>query len=83
MADSRLVMRGVYRWMRHPLYTSLMCLGLAWACYWRSGPTLFGTLLLAVFLRGKAQREERWLGQQFPNYPQYARQVRRFIPFLW
>jgi protein-S-isoprenylcysteine O-methyltransferase Ste14 len=82
-AGSRLVRHGVYRWVRHPLYTSLMLLSLGWAAWWASGPTLLAGGALAVFLDRKARREEAWLRAAFPEYADYARQVRRFVPGIY
>jgi protein-S-isoprenylcysteine O-methyltransferase Ste14 len=82
-AGSRLVTAGIYRWVRHPLYASLMCLSAGWGLWWASWPTLGMGLVLTVFLRMKAGREERWLAERFPEYPQYAARVRRFIPGWW
>ena len=82
-AGSSLVTRGIYRWVRHPLYASLMSLSVGWGLFWGSWPTLLAGLVLTVFLRMKAGHEERWLGERFPEYAVYAREVRRFIPGLW
>jgi protein-S-isoprenylcysteine O-methyltransferase Ste14 len=82
-AGSRLATAGIFRWVRHPLYASLMCLSLAWALYWSSWPTALAGLVLTVFLRAKAAREEVWLREHFPGYAGYARRVRRFVPGVW
>ena len=82
-AGSRLVRHGVYRWIRHPLYTSVMTLSFGWAVARGSGFTLACAAALTVLLRCKAAREERWLREQFPEYAEYARRVARFIPGLW
>ena len=81
--DSELVTGGPYRWVRHPLYSSLMALGFGWALFRGSWPTLGATLVMAVFLRLKAAREERWLQERFPGYADYTRRVARFIPGVW
>ncbi len=82
-AGSRLVRHGVYRWIRHPLYTSVMTLSLGWAVARGSALTLALAVALIVLLRLKAGREERWLREQFPEYADYARRVARFVPGLW
>ncbi|MBE7500425.1 MAG: isoprenylcysteine carboxylmethyltransferase family protein [Verrucomicrobiales bacterium] len=82
-AGSRLVTGGIYRWVRHPLYASLMFLSFAWALYWSSWPTALAALVLTVFLRAKAAREEAWLREHFPGYADYAGRVRRFFPGVW
>ena len=83
VADARFVQHGVYRWVRHPLYASLMFCGLGWSLGWRSWPALGATLALAVLLDRKARMEERWLFARFPEYAPYARTVRRFVPGLF
>jgi len=79
-ARSRLVQHGVYRWVRHPLYTSLMLLAAGWSCFWWSWPTAVAGLVLAVFLNSKAAHEESWLKATFPNYGTYCQRVKRFFP---
>jgi len=77
---SVLVSQGIYARIRHPLYTSVMCLAGAWSLGWWSWGT--GTLAvgLAALLMAKARREEAWLRRQFPGYADYARRVPRFLP---
>lgn len=81
-AGARLVQHGIYARVRHPLYSSVICLGLAWALWRASLPALVVALLLPPFLLAKARREERWLREQFPGYADYARRVPRFFPKL-
>ena len=82
-AGSRLVQTGIYRLMRHPLYTAVFCGSVGWALAWRSWPALLAALALAPILGAKARREERWLRQQFPEYADYERRVRRFVPWVY
>ena len=79
-AGSQLVQSGIYRWIRHPLYTSVMALSAAWAVVWASWPAAATALTLAVFLGFKAAREERWLTETFPEYEAYRRRTKRFLP---
>lgn len=77
---SQLVRWGIYARVRHPLYTSVILLGLGWACVWHSAVGLGAALLLIPFFRAKARREERWLGARFPEYEAYRREVPAFLP---
>jgi len=77
---SRLVQEGVYRWVRHPLYTSLMLFAGGWSLAWRSWPTAISSLALTAFLYLKAMQEETWLRIEFPGYDAYCERVKRFIP---
>jgi protein-S-isoprenylcysteine O-methyltransferase Ste14 len=79
-AGSALVQRGIYAHIRHPLYTSVMCLGFAWALGWWSWPTGALAVGLTALLAAKARREEVWLATYFPGYAEYARRVPRFVP---
>lgn len=81
--DSTLVRQGIYRWIRHPLYSSLMGLAFGWSLLRWSWPALVCSGLLTVLLRFKAAREERWLAERFPEHEHYSRRVARFIPCLW
>jgi len=78
-----LVRHGIYGVVRHPLYSSVILASLGWALLWASGPALAMTAVLAVFLDAKARREERWLREQFPEYADYARRVRRLVPWIY
>jgi protein-S-isoprenylcysteine O-methyltransferase Ste14 len=81
--DTRLVQRGIYGLMRHPLYTSVILASVGWALLWQSWPALLPALGLAPFFSAKACREERWLRERFPDYSDYERRVSRFIPGVY
>jgi protein-S-isoprenylcysteine O-methyltransferase Ste14 len=83
VAQGRLVRRGIYALMRHPLYTAVMSATAGWSLFCQSWPALAVSGVLAVFLDAKARREERWLREQFPEYADYQRRVRRFIPWIY
>jgi len=78
-----LVRHGIYGLVRHPLYTSVMLASLGWTLIWASGPALALTVVLGLFFNAKAAREERWLRERFPEYQDYARRVRRLIPWIY
>ncbi len=74
---------GIYAWLRHPLYASLMLLGVGWAMFRCSGTALAAAVVLGVFFDAKARREERWMREKFSGYAGYERRVRRFIPWVY
>ena len=79
-----IVMVGAYRFIRHPLYSSLLFL--AWGVFFKAPGWLgLGLALLATgFLVATARAEEaedlRFFG---PAYADYMRKTRRFIPFIF
>ena len=83
LAGAKLVQHGIYAFVRHPLYASLIYLGAGWALVWASGAAAIAAAALTVLLDCKARLEERWLVQEFPNYNDYARRVRRIVPGLY
>lgn len=83
LEHSKLVQRGVYALVRHPLYSSLIFASAGWALLCRSWPALAAALALAILLDAKARREERWLRERYPDYDAYSRRVRRLLPWIY
>lgn len=81
--DSRLVTRGIYRYMRHPIYSGLIAGSLGWGLVWLSPAGVLYSAVVALFFDRKARREEIWLMQRYPEYAAYARRVRRFLPSVY
>jgi protein-S-isoprenylcysteine O-methyltransferase Ste14 len=77
------VEHGIYRQIRHPLYSSLLFASLGWALIWSSYVALVTAVVLIVFLNAKATCEERWMRQRFPEYAAYAARVKKLIPFVY
>lgn len=79
-----LVSQGIYRYIRHPMYSSLLFL--AWGAFLKHVTllTLAGAVLTTLLLVITARVEEResldFFGRE---YQQYLRETRMFIPFLF
>ena len=80
-----LVTVGAYRFIRHPLYASL--LALAWAVYLKNPAAIADialTLGATAFLVATAIAEERENLRHFgAAYASYMKRSRRFVPFLF
>ncbi len=76
----RLVTRGPYRRMRHPMYTSLLLLMAAVAVAAADLPRLAAWVALLLVLQGKSSLEERLLMQRWPEYAAYRARTWKFIP---
>ena len=83
LENSTLIQRGVYRHVRHPLYSSLIFATVGWALLWGSWVGLAVAGALAPLLHYKAFREERWLRERYTEYGDYEQRVKRFVPGLW
>jgi protein-S-isoprenylcysteine O-methyltransferase Ste14 len=77
------VTRGVYRLVRHPIYTGVTVGAFGWALVHLSVVGVLCAVVIAVFFDRKVVREERWLRERFPEYDAYAQRVRKFIPGLY
>ena len=77
-----LIQTGPYRLVRHPMYAGGIALAYGWALFVRGWLTLAYATVLFLFLEVKATREERWLVDRFPDYPDYQRRVRKLVPFI-
>jgi len=79
-----LILRGPYAWVRHPIYTGLLLMGLGTAVEAARirGFVLLGVAVAMVVI--KAGAEERLMLRHFPDaYAEYRRRVRALVPWLW
>jgi len=83
-SDHELIMAGPYRFLRHPIYTSMLCVLLATGFV--ATPPLLFLLAIVVFIFGTEIRvriEEKLLASQFGDtFQQYRQNVPAYIPFL-
>ncbi len=80
---AQLITHGVFRYVRHPIYSGLISASIGWALVWLSVAGLLYSALVLVFFDRKARREEAWLTERFPDYAMYMRRVRRFLPGVY
>jgi protein-S-isoprenylcysteine O-methyltransferase Ste14 len=82
-AEAKLVERGIYAWVRHPIYGGLIlgCLGASLAR--ASFASLIATGAVAVVLTLKSLREEAWLVVRYEGYADYRKRTKRFFPGLF
>mgnify|MGYP006169944907 CR=1 FL=1 len=79
--SSSLVIRGIYRYSRNPMYVGFLLLLMAWVFYLLSAAALALLPLFVLYMnRFQIAPEERFLLQKFgAEYQAYTRQVRRWL----
>ncbi len=79
----RLVTKGPYRWVRHPLYVgeTVSGLGIIISALSPLNLTVFALYCTAQLTR--AHFEEAVLRAEFADYGEWAKRTRRFIPFVY
>ena len=83
LPDATLKTGGLYRWVRHPIYTGVLGLAVPSALLARSWLALVGAVGLVVLFDRKARFEEALLARRYPDYAAYAAVTPRFLPAPW
>ncbi len=74
----------MYRWIRHPLYASLLCLGWGVCLKRPTALTAFLAVAATLFLFLTAKAEERENVDKFgTDYVVYMKETKRFIPYVF
>lgn len=82
VARGDLVTRGLYRLVRHPIYSSLLLAALAIAIGDPTPLHLLAAAGLFGLINFKARFEEALLDAAYPGYAAYAARTGRFLPRL-
>jgi protein-S-isoprenylcysteine O-methyltransferase Ste14 len=82
--DHELIQTGPYRWVRHPIYASMLGMLLAVGAAWTWWPMFIAGLI--VFLAGieiRVRAEDRLLSERFQeSFIAYRSRVCAYIPFI-
>jgi protein-S-isoprenylcysteine O-methyltransferase Ste14 len=78
-----LVETGPYRIVRNPIYSGLIMAAFGWGLFVHGWLTLLYAAVLFAFFDVKSRVEERWLWGRFPGYAEYAKRVRKLVPWVY
>ncbi len=81
LPEQKLVKSGIYRYIRHPIYSgdTLLVIGLELAL---NSWLVIGALCLIPIVYKQALDEEAVLSQAFPDYEDYKMETKMFVPYL-
>jgi len=74
---------GPYKYIRHPMYTSLFGLAIIWLINEFSYIRLVTIIILFIDLFIKMNYEEKLLSQKFSDYSEYKKNTKKLIPFIF
>ncbi len=81
-ATGVLKQHGLYKLVRHPIYSGLLLFAYAFALATLHGPRLIIAVLLHVLFHFKARYEEGQLEKKYEHYTTYKERTGRFFPYL-
>ena len=79
----KLVTNGPYRWLRHPIYASLIYFFGASVISYPFIETIAAVILISGGLITRMLLEEKFLLEAYEEYAEYSTCTRRIIPFIF
>ena len=79
----KLLTNGPYRWLRHPIYASLIYFSWASVISYPFIETIAAVILISGGLFVRMILEEKFLLVAYDEYAAYSNRTRRIIPFLF
>jgi protein-S-isoprenylcysteine O-methyltransferase Ste14 len=74
---------GMYKHIRHPIYSSVLIMWLGVVIYFSSVSALLLWFIGVVFITFKIRFEESLLRQKFSDYNSYSEKTKKLIPFIY
>jgi len=81
-SNSELIQAGLYKYIRHPIYTGILLMLLGSGVYQISSYKIGITLILSILFYFKSKYEEQKLTLKYSNYTEYEKVTGRFFPKL-
>lgn len=81
--DSKLIKAGPYRFIRHPMYASILLFFIPLIIQEPSTIRIAFYIALALTLVFKLHYEEKLLAEKFTAYSNYQKQSHKLIPFIY
>ena len=78
----QLVTHGIYQFIRHPMYTSVVLFCLSLTLTISDNQSIIVMIALLIDLILKSNLEEKLLSERFDGYSDYKTKTGRFLPFL-
>jgi protein-S-isoprenylcysteine O-methyltransferase Ste14 len=80
--DATLVTAGIYKWLRHPIYTAIVVMVIGLFLRRATLQVAVMSAIVIAFLALKARFEEQLLTARYPDYAEYKRKSWGLVPGL-
>jgi protein-S-isoprenylcysteine O-methyltransferase Ste14 len=81
--DHELIVRGPYRYVRHPIYSGGLLMMMGWAVWSGHFVSWISLVVVLVILWLKASAEEKLMTEHFGSaYREYKKRVKALIPYV-
>ncbi|RFN57807.1 isoprenylcysteine carboxylmethyltransferase family protein [Marixanthomonas ophiurae] len=80
--EKPMVFHGIYRYVRHPIYSGILLSMIAYALFTASIFKFILTLIMGVVFYYKSDNEENWMVEKYEQYRIYKKKTGRFLPKL-
>jgi protein-S-isoprenylcysteine O-methyltransferase Ste14 len=80
--NAELVTDGLYRYVKHPIYSGLILIGFGLVITGGFFPHVLFFVALVILLNYKARFEEELLAKTYAGYGDYSKKTGRFVPRL-
>lgn len=80
---AQLITSGPYRWVRHPMYLSVIVVLIGLCLHAGTVPAWVGALVSSNAMYQKTIIEEGLLMERFPEYAAYRASTKRMLPFIF
>lgn len=82
-SNSRMVSWGPYKYIRHPMYTSVLVITAAWILDYFTTLRFVIWIVLLTDLIWKLRYEEKLLANRYVEYKRYQERTKSLIPFVF
>jgi protein-S-isoprenylcysteine O-methyltransferase Ste14 len=83
-AQNKLVTKGIYKYVRHPLYTGTILVTVGCFLYLPTLSVMVFLVLTFIYIEIGSRLEEQKLIEEFGNdYIEYCKTVKRYFPFIY
>lgn len=83
LASAKLRTNGIYCYIRHPMYTSVIFAFIGISLFMNAYIMFFSNIVVVIFLVIKINFEESRLLEKFHEYEAYRKKTKRLIPFIY